>query len=236
VVDAHEDATAAQQQRLTGMIARHLGEEVTPAQQDFAHRMATASSSPAAEPMEDVSLLGKKKASESPELRASTKAKGTKPATKISLPKAKAKAQAALEAPVEVPSVTVASEPRHGAPKKRASKKQSPSGASSSNDPGGQPAASSSGPAQDAGETGGTGDARHQHGTNLIEGETRKWWGRQNIARIKEQAELRGHRFSDLDTKGGMVKKDGKKVKEKKMAKADYLKVLIKKLEERGEL
>ena len=45
---------------------------------------------------------------------------------------------------------------------------------------------------------------------------------------IKQQAELRGHRFSDLDTKGGMVKKQGKMVKQKRMHKSEYLEVLFK--------
>ena len=65
-----------------------------------------------------------------------------------------------------------------------------------------------------------------KHGVILIEGKSDAWWGRQNIQVLKNQAELRGHRFSDLDTKGGMVKKDGKMMKSKRLAKSDYLNVL----------
>ena len=65
-----------------------------------------------------------------------------------------------------------------------------------------------------------------KHGVILIEGKSDAWWGRQNIQVLKNQAELRGHRFSDLDTKGGMVKKDGKMMKSKRLSKADYLEVL----------
>ena len=46
-----------------------------------------------------------------------------------------------------------------------------------------------------------------KHGVLLIQDKSVSWWARQNIQLIKIQAELRGHRFSDLDTKGGMVKR-----------------------------
>ena len=65
-----------------------------------------------------------------------------------------------------------------------------------------------------------------EHGVKLIEGKSESWWSKQNIQLIKTQAELRGHCFSDLDTKGGLVKKDGKMTKHKRISKADYLEVL----------
>ena len=66
----------------------------------------------------------------------------------------------------------------------------------------------------------------NKHGVLLTQDKSVSWWARQNIQYIKTQAELRGHRFSDLDTKGGMVKKDGKMMKSKRLSKADYLEVL----------
>ena len=44
--------------------------------------------------------------------------------------------------------------------------------------------------------------ARKEHGVELIENTTRSFWKRQNIGVIKVQAELRGRRFTDLETKG----------------------------------
>ena len=67
-----------------------------------------------------------------------------------------------------------------------------------------------------------------QKGIEKIEGKSRAWWSRQNITTIKTQAELRGHRFMDLDTKGGKVKKDGTFVKQKRFSKQVYLEVLYK--------
>ena len=67
-----------------------------------------------------------------------------------------------------------------------------------------------------------------QVGIQLIEGQPKSWWKGQNIATIKAQAELRGHRFEDTETKGkGFVKKNELFVKAKKYKKADYLEVLL---------
>jgi len=66
-----------------------------------------------------------------------------------------------------------------------------------------------------------------QHGIDKIEGKSKSWWTKQNITVIKSQAELRGHRFTDLDTKGGMVRKGGKQIKQPKMKKAEYLATLF---------
>ncbi len=50
---------------------------------------------------------------------------------------------------------------------------------------------------------------------------------KQTIQVIKDQAELRGHRFNDLDVKGGKIRKSGNTIKIKRMAKSDYLGVLF---------
>ena len=70
-------------------------------------------------------------------------------------------------------------------------------------------------------------EERQLEGITKIDGKTAKWWARQNITTLKVQAELRGHYFTDLDTKGGMVKKDGKMKKEKRLSKQEYLKVVL---------
>jgi len=57
--------------------------------------------------------------------------------------------------------------------------------------------------------------------TQKIEGKSKSWWSKQNITYIKEQAQLRGKKFSDLETKG-----DGKK--NKRFKKEDYLNTLYK--------
>ena len=43
--------------------------------------------------------------------------------------------------------------------------------------------------------------------------------GKQNITIIKQQAELRGHRFNDLETKGGNTRVQGILTKFKKFKK-----------------
>ena len=69
--------------------------------------------------------------------------------------------------------------------------------------------------------------ARKEHGVEKIEDKDKKWWERQNITIIKQQAELRGHRFNDLETKGTNTTVQGAKTKIKKFKKEDYLKVLL---------
>ena len=64
---------------------------------------------------------------------------------------------------------------------------------------------------------------QRNHGIELIENKSKSFWNKQNISVIKAQAELRGYRFSDLETKGG-----GAKSKFKKFKKKDYLDVLFK--------
>ena len=70
-------------------------------------------------------------------------------------------------------------------------------------------------------------EARKEHGVDKIEGKNKKWWEKQNITIIKQQAELRGHRFNDLETKGDPSTVQGVKTKIKKFKKPDYLKVLL---------
>ena len=63
---------------------------------------------------------------------------------------------------------------------------------------------------------------RKEHGVELIENTTRSFWKKQNIGIIKVQAELRGRRFTDLDTKGEENGVIGNKFK-----KQDYLNALF---------
>ena len=56
--------------------------------------------------------------------------------------------------------------------------------------------------------------------TQKVEGKSKSWWAKQNITYIKEQAQLRGKKFSDLETKGS---KNSKRFK-----KQDYLNELYK--------
>ena len=76
--------------------------------------------------------------------------------------------------------------------------------------------------AAEAGEAASS-STRKEHGVGLIENRNPSYWKKQNITVIKSQAELRGHRFTDLETKGGGVKSKFKKLK-----KNDYLEVLFK--------
>ena len=67
---------------------------------------------------------------------------------------------------------------------------------------------------------------RDPHGLDKIEGKSRAWWKRQNVTTIKAQAELRGHRFTERETKGGVTIRGGKSIKQPRMLKDDYLAVL----------
>ena len=66
------------------------------------------------------------------------------------------------------------------------------------------------------------------HGVELLENKDKKYWEKQNVTVLKQQAELRGYRFSDVETKG--VEQLVKRVKQtvKKFKKKDYLQVLLK--------
>ena len=228
-----------QQKSIVAKVAKNLGQEVSPAQQDFAHRMATAASaSSGAASASEVQTMDEDR----------SEAVKRKPAAEGSAPKAKSKTKGegkakakVLEPPMEVsaPEITgkrQADRPdgngngnARAKPKKRATKPDPalPAPASSSDDPGGQPASSSAEPAASTGDTGGSGEAPRKHGIEKIEGKSKSWWTKQNIQVIKDQAELRGHRFTELDVKGGMVRKGGKQVKQPKMKKAEYLETLF---------
>ena len=65
-------------------------------------------------------------------------------------------------------------------------------------------------------------------GVEKIVNSSRSFWKKQNISFIKVQAELRGHRFSDMDTKGGNKTVKGNLVKVKRFTKEDYLNILYK--------
>ena len=67
-------------------------------------------------------------------------------------------------------------------------------------------------------------NVRVNHGVDLIDNKSRSFWGRQNITVIKQQAELRGKRFSDQETKGGNNNVNGVITKFNKFKKEDYLK------------
>ena len=71
-------------------------------------------------------------------------------------------------------------------------------------------------------------EARKEHGVEKIEGKSKSWWSVQTVAIIKQEAELRGHRFTDLETKGGQSTVLGVKTKMNKFKKEDYLQVLYK--------
>ena len=69
--------------------------------------------------------------------------------------------------------------------------------------------------------------ARREHGVEKIEGKSKSWWRKQTRAIIKQEAELRGHRFTDTETKGVPSTVKGVKTKINKFKKEDYLKVLL---------
>ena len=67
-----------------------------------------------------------------------------------------------------------------------------------------------------------------QVGIEIIEGKPKSWWSKQNVTTLKAQAEIRGYRFKDEETKGkGFIKTNEQFIKATKFKKADYLKVLL---------
>ena len=83
---------------------------------------------------------------------------------------------------------------------------------------------------------------KREHGTEMVTGKSEAWWNRQNEGFLKNQAELRGKKYSDLETKGYKIidpddPKHKKKIwKEKPYRRADYLRILKEILKEKGEL
>ena len=61
-----------------------------------------------------------------------------------------------------------------------------------------------------------------------IAGKDTDWWEGQTITVLKQQAELRGHRFTDAETKGGTRSVNGVKTKFIRYKKDDYYKTLMK--------
>ena len=70
--------------------------------------------------------------------------------------------------------------------------------------------------------------ASREHGVEKIENTSRSFWAKQTITILKHQAELRGHRFTDVETKGGNKIIKGASTKVKGFRKADYLDILLK--------
>ena len=67
-----------------------------------------------------------------------------------------------------------------------------------------------------------------QVGVEKIEGKDAKWWKGKSITVLKQQAELRGHRFTDAETKGGTRSVNGAKTKFQRFKKDDYYNTLMK--------
>jgi len=66
------------------------------------------------------------------------------------------------------------------------------------------------------------------HGVDIIESKDRKFWEKQNASVLKVQAELRGNRFTDTETKGGQKVVKGVIQTVNKFKKKDYFQVLMK--------
>lgn len=249
-VDEQAQASARQAQNLQRIITKHMAEEVGPGVADFAHMMASSSSAAAASPETEHEPKGRpgRPRKVQPSMVDDTPSAPTKNKAEVSpgmSPKAKARTEdpEALEA---LPSTTVGKV-------KKALKKDEPSAkpkaktkaiakekshedefqdlmADVESKPK-QPKASKAA-AEDpdnAPEVVGqsSSSAGRTPGIEKIEGQTKAWWTRQNVGVLKSQAELRGHRFTDLDTKGSRVRKGGKMVGTPPMGKSDYLKVLF---------
>ncbi len=71
-------------------------------------------------------------------------------------------------------------------------------------------------------------DNKVEHGVKIDENKNKSYWKGKPIQYIKEQAQLRGHRFTNLEMKGGTKAVKGKIEKVKKFGKQDYLEVLFK--------
>ena len=65
------------------------------------------------------------------------------------------------------------------------------------------------------------------HGVELIENKNKSFWYKQTITVLKQQAELRGHRFTDQETKGGERRINGVITTFKRFQKEDYLDTLL---------
>jgi hypothetical protein len=254
-VDHQAQASARKAENLQRTISRHMGEEVGPGVADFAHMMASSSAAAAASPETEHAPKGrpgrprkvqpsmvddtppaptKNKAEVSPAMNPKAKARTGDPEALEALPsttvgkvkkalkkdepgpkpKAKTKAKAKAKERSHEDEFQDLMADLESKPKAKASKA---SKAAAAEDPDNEP--------EVVGQS--SSSAGRTPGLEKIEGQTRAWWTRQNVGVIKSQAELRGHRFTDLDTKGSKVRKGGKMVGTPKMLKEDYLKVLF---------
>ena len=195
--------SAAQRANLEAMISHHLGEEVSRAQQDFAHRMATATAAPPGQPGQPASPTRpptKNKAEGSPAPRAKSKARqGGSPPDPPPRPARKAAAKRAPAEDGDEPEVTGAASSSSAAP------------------PG--PSGGSAGPAR------GRGDPEVAAG-ELIIGKSRAWWKKQPIRVLREQAELRDRSFTDEELNGSRVRKKGRMVGTPKLKQEEYFAIL----------
>ena len=71
-------------------------------------------------------------------------------------------------------------------------------------------------------------DNKVEHGIKLDENKSKSYWKGKPIQYLKEEAQLRGHRFTNLEMKGGTKAVKGKIEKVKKIGKQDYLKTPFK--------
>jgi hypothetical protein len=75
------------------------------------------------------------------------------------------------------------------------------------------------------------------HGTKLVENNNVSFWKKQNMGFIKDQAQLRGVIFTDLEMKGGQkTNHRGVIVKFDKFKKKDYLNALVRQLYKNKEI
>jgi hypothetical protein len=75
-----------------------------------------------------------------------------------------------------------------------------------------------------------------QLGVEMIDNNDKKFWAKQNISVLKEQAQLRGYKFTDMQTKGGYNIVLGKKIKQKGLRKADYLDIFFQILDRKTQI
>ena len=76
-----------------------------------------------------------------------------------------------------------------------------------------------------------------EHGTKRVDSDNINFWKKQTVGFIKDQAQIRGVRFTDLVTKGGQkTNHRGVVIKFDKFKKKDYLNALLKKMTQDKEI
>ena len=215
--------------------------EMTPAQQEFSDRLTAQAAASQAVPMEDYRPPTKRAGtspSKSPESTANPASRGKKGRKGKTLEDEFQDLMTDVEASRPMPK-SPAKPKKQGktledefqdlmadienAAAQRAPKPKAPQGKASSSSKG--PETTEAAP-EVTGQSSSSSARRDPHGLEKIEGKSRAWWGRQNITVIKAQAELRGHRFTERETKGETIIKGGKSIKQPRMLKKDYLAVL----------